>query len=419
MPSSTHHPPYQKRHLEGALAEALADTPVVCILGPRQCGKSTLAQHAAPDRTYVSLDDPTSYQLARLDPKGFVGELPETVTIDEVQRVPELTLAIKQSVDANRKPGRFLLTGSADLLHLPRLSDSLAGRMEWIELQPFSEAEKEEAEGRFLEQWLNGTLKTEISSTVPPQKSTLPGRVVAGGYPEAFRRQSARARQWQEQYVRSIIERDIHDISQIRDGEDVGRLLEYLSHQTAQLLNVTEISKALGHTRATVEKYLSILEKLYLLRRLPAWHRNVQKRLVKTPKLHLRDSGLAAALSGVTETTWTSDRGAFGHLLESFIIQQIHIQAGLLENKPRLWHYRDKDQVEVDCVLTQGRKTWGIEIKAASSADPSDTRGLRRLAEQTGPDFQGGIIFYDGAAILPLDRNCNFYAMPCSKLWEL
>lgn len=419
MPSSAHHPPYQKRHLEGALAEALADTPVVCILGPRQCGKSTLAQHAAPDRTYVSLDDPNSYQLARLDPKGFVGELPEYVTIDEVQRVPELTLAIKQSVDANRKPGRFLVTGSADLFHLPRLSDSLAGRMEWIELQPFSEAEKEGAEGRFLEQWLNGTLRTEISSTVPPQKSTLPGRVLAGGYPEAFRRPPARARQWQEQYVQSIIERDIHDISQIRDGEDVGRLLEYLSHQTAQLLNIAETSKALGHTRATVEKYLSILEKLYLLRRLPAWHRNVQKRLVKAPKLHLRDSGLAAALSGVTESAWTSDRGAFGHLLESFIIQQIHIQAGRLETKPRLWHYRDKDHVEVDCVLTQGRKTWGIEIKAASSADPSDIRGLRRLAEQTGPDFRGGIVFYDGAAILPLERKGNLYAVPISKLWEL
>lgn len=418
MPPSSHNPPYLKRHLEAALAEALADTPVVCILGPRQCGKSTLAQHAAPDRTYVSLDDPNSYQLASLDPKGFIGELPEYVTIDEVQRVPELTLAIKQSVDAIRKPGRFLLTGSADLLHLPRLSDSLAGRMEWIELQPFSEAEKEGADGCFLERWLKGSLKTEISSTVPPRPSALPGRVVAGGYPEAFRRQPARARQWQEQYIRSIIERDIHDISQIREGEDVGRLLEYLSHQTAQLLNVTEISKALGHTRATVEKYLSILEKLYLLRRLPAWHRSVRKRLVKTPKLHLLDSGLAAALSGVTESTWMNDRRVFGHLLESFIVQQIHIQAGRLETKPRLWHYRDKDKVEVDCVLTQGRNTWGVEIKAASTVDLSDTRGLRRLAEQTGNDFQGGVVFYDGAATLPLDRKWNLYGVPISKLWE-
>jgi predicted AAA+ superfamily ATPase len=419
MSSFSHSSTYLKRHQEAALMEALADTPVVCILGPRQCGKSTMAQNADPERTYISLDDPNSFQFASLDPKGFIGELPETVIIDEIQRVPELTLAIKQSVDANRKPGRFLLTGSADLLHLPRLSDSLAGRMEWIELQPFSEAEKEGAQGRFLEQWLSGMLHTEISSTVPPQKSTLPGRVVAGGYPEACRRAPARARQWQEQYLRSIIERDIQDISQIRDGGDIRRLLEYLSHQSGQLLNVAETSNALGHTRATVEKYISVLEKLYLLRRLPAWHRNVQKRLVKTPKLHLCDSGLAAALAGINENTWTADRSAFGHLLESFIIQQVHIQAGLLGTPTRLWHYRDKDKVEVDCVLTQDRSTWGIEIKAAATVSPSDTRGLRRLAEQTGKDFHGGIVFYDGGTILPLDRDLKLYAVPISKLWEL
>lgn len=411
--------PYLNRHLETALAEALADTPVVCILGPRQCGKSTLAIHTAPDRAYVSLDDPGSLHLASLDPKGFIGELPEYVTIDEVQRVPELTLAIKQSVDSNRKPGRFLLTGSADLLQLPRLSDSLAGRMEWIELQPFSEAEKEGASGHFLEQWLNGSLKTGISATVPPRASTLPGRVIAGGYPEAFRRKPERARQWKEQYVRAIIERDIHDISQVKDGEEVGRFLEYMSHQTAQLLNVTETSKALGHTRATVEKYLSILEKLYLLRRLPPWHRNVQKRLIKSPKIHMCDSGLASMLSGITESMWIENRGQFGHLLESFIVQQISIQAGRMGSKTRLWHYRDRDKVEVDCVLTQGRQTWGVEVKAAASIHSSDTKGLRHLAEQAGSDFQGGIVLYDGETMLPLDRELKLYAVPISKLWEL
>jgi len=419
MPPLPDSQPYVKRHLEEALFEALADTPVVCILGPRQCGKSTLAMHAAPDRTYVSLDDPNSYELARLDPKGFIGELPDLVTIDEIQRLPELTLAIKQSVDANRRPGRFLLTGSADLLQLPRLSDSLAGRMEWIELQPFSEAEKEAVDGHFLKQWLQGALKNEVSASNPPQPSTLPKRVIAGGYPEAVRRSHKRARQWLEQYVRSLVDRDIHDISQIRDGEKVGRFLEYLSHQTAQLENITEMAKALGHTRATVEKYLSILEKLYLLRRLPAWHRNVQKRLIKAPKIHLCDSGLTATLSATTESTWMDDRGRFGHLLESVIVQQISIQASRMEPKTRLWHYRDKDKVEVDCVLTQGRRTWGVEVKASASIDPSDFKGLRRLAEQAGDDFQGGIVLYDGNSQLPVDQRLNLYAMPISKLWKL
>lgn len=409
---------YLRRHLEQALLAALADTPVVCILGPRQCGKSTLAQHACPDRTYVSLDDPAVYQLVQLDPKGFIGELPEYVTIDEIQRAPELSLAIKQSVDSNRKPGRFLLTGSADLLQLPRLSDSLAGRMEWIELQPFSEAEKEGSDGLFLQRWLNGEMKTDITDSSPPKASTLPKRVIAGGYPEAITRQPVRARKWQEQYIRSIIERDIHDISQVRDGEEVRRFLEYISHQTAQLLNVTETAKALGHTRATIEKYLSILEKLYLLRRLPAWHRNVQKRLIKSPKVHICDSGLAAALSGISEATWISEREQFGHLLESFIIQQIHVQAALTSTPTRMWHYRDKEQVEVDCVLTQGRRAWGVEVKAAASVNPSDAKGLRRLAEQAGSDFQGGILLYDGDSILPIDQKLKLYAVPISKFWE-
>lgn len=412
-------PPFLKRHLEGALATALEDTPVVCILGPRQCGKSTLAQHLAPNRAYMSLDDQNLYELASADPQGFIGDLPEFVTIDEVQRVPELFLAIKRSVDANRKPGRFLLTGSANLLQLPRLADSLAGRMEWTGLHTFSEAEKQGEPGDFLAQWLGGRLDTKLSATPPPQASELPRRIVAGGYPEAFQRSPARARQWQEQYIQSIIERDIHDISQVKDGRDVALFIEYLAHQTAQLLNVTEIGKALGHTRVTVEKYLAILERLYLVRRLPAWHRNHGKRLVKAPKIHVCDSGLAAALSGTTEAMWMDNRSHFGHLLESFVLHQLALQASWLPRKTRLWHYRDKDKVEVDCVLTQGDQTWGAEIKAAGSITASDSKGLRRLAEQAGSNFRGGIVFYDGTTVLPIDRELKLYAVPLSKLWEL
>jgi len=410
---------YLHRHVEPALAAALDDTPVVCLLGPRQCGKSTLAVHHAPDRAYISLDDRNALELARNDPQGFIGELPERVTIDEVQRVPELTLAIKRSVDTKRRPGRFLLTGSANLLQLPRLSDSLAGRMEVIELQPFTEAEKEGTPGRFLEQWLGGSLDTRLSPTGALQPSTLPRRLIAGGYPESFRRTPARARQWLGQYIRSIIERDIHDVGQIKEGSDIARFIEYLSYRNTQLLNVTAIANALGHTRATTDKYLAILEKLYLARRLPAWHRNTAKRLVKTPKIHIRDSGLAAMLSDTTETLWTQDRSRFGPLLESFVVQQLSTQASWLDPAIRLWHYRDKDQVEVDCVLTRGRNVWGVEVKAANTVGSSDGKGLKRLAAQAGRDFQGGVLFYDGSGVLPLDRKAHLYAIPVSRLWEL
>lgn len=405
-----------ERHLQGSLREALSDTPVVCLLGPRQCGKSTLAAHQDSGRTYISLDDANYLDIARRDPQGLVADLPSSVTIDEIQRAPDLILAIKRSVDADRRPGRFLLTGSANLLQLPRLADSLAGRMECIYLHPFTESEKEGAAGKFLRDWMNGKLAVRLTGSHPSQRSALPARLVAGGYPMACRRPPARARQWLRHYLHSIIERDIHDVAQVKDGEDIARLIELLAHRTGTLLNVSDLATALGHTRVTMERHLAILEKLFLIRRLPAWHRNASKRLVKTPKVHLCDSGLAAMLAGLTEDGWIGERQRFGHLLESFVLQQLVAQAGWTDPDLRFWHYRDKDQVEVDCVITRGSTIWGVEVKAAATVDSSDAKGLRRLAEHAGADFAAGIVFYSGYDILPLG-DPRFLAMPLSKLW--
>jgi predicted AAA+ superfamily ATPase len=327
-------------------------------------------------------------------------------------------LAIKRAVDSDRRPGRFLLTGSANLLQLPQLADSLAGRMECLYLQPFAEAEKEASPGKFLQTWLAGELRVEMTGSRSPGPSELPGRLVSGGYPEASRRSPARARQWLRQYLASIIERDIHDVAMIRDGESLGRLLELLSHRTAGLLNVSELSIVSGSTRRTIEHHLSILEKLFLVRQLPAWHRNATKRLTKSPKIHLGDSGLAAMLSGLTVGEWLSERGRFGHLLESFVLQQLIALAGWTDPDLRFWHYRDKDQAEVDIVLSRGGKIWAAEIKSSRTVGNSDTKGLQRLAALEGDRFQSGIVFYDGDSILPL---CNgaFLAVPISKLWEL
>lgn len=410
---------YIKRHLESSLRLALTDTPVVCLLGPRQCGKSTLAAHLEPERHYISLDDANFLRLATSDPQGFIAELPEYVTIDEIQRVPELTLAIKRSVDMNRKPGRFLLTGSANLLQLPRLADSLAGRMECLYLHPFTESEKEGNSGDFLRAWMAGGIETRLSPSRPLKQSSLPQRLVAGGYPEAFKRVPNRARTWKEQYIQSIIERDIHDIAQVRDGKDIERFIEFLAHRTARLLNVTEAAKALGHTRATVDRYLSILERLFLIRCLPAWHKNSSKRLIKTPKLHFCDCGLAAAISGIADDMWMTERSRFGYLLESFVLQQLNTHASQIDPGIRVWHYRDKDQVEVDCVLTKWNQVWGVEVKAATVVNTSDGQGLRRLASVAGSHFQGGIILYDGTSILPISKESKLFAVPLSKLWEL
>ncbi len=410
-------PPLLPRGIQNAMKDAMKDTPVVCLLGPRQCGKSTLARSFDPGRLYLSLDDVDLLAAATRDPKGFIGQLPDTVTLDEIQRAPDLLLTIKRTVDENRRPGRFLLTGSANLLQLPHLPDSLAGRMECLYLHPLTEAEKSWSPGLFLSKWLNQSLSDNTLREDTMAPSTLPGRIVAGGYPEPQGRSPVRARQWHRQYLSSVIDRDIHDVARVRDSEEVARLLEILSHQTGNLLNISSIANDLRLDRQTVERYVSILERLFLVRRLAPWHRNSAKRLIKTPKIHLVDSGLASSLSGISSGDWLTRRDKFGHLLESFVLQQLIAQAGWTDPDLRFWHYRDKDQVEVDVVMTRGSKVWGVEIKASATLHHSDGNGLRRLAAQSGNDFQSGIIFYDGSTILQLDGP-KILAVPLKFLWE-
>jgi predicted AAA+ superfamily ATPase len=406
------------RPIGSALDIALQDTPVVCLLGPRQVGKSSLARRSAPERTYLDLDNAELRTTAIDDPLGFINSLPEYVTLDEIQRAPELMRAIKISVDNNRKPGRFILTGSANLLLLPQLSDSLAGRMEIIRLHPLTESEKAQAPGRFLELFLAGTLQPEIREEPTAPLHPLSERLLKGGYPEAYFRDLPRAQNWQRQYLQSIIERDVQSVAKVRDVHELTRLLEVLAHQTGSLLNISNLSRDLSLARVTVDHYLSILERLFLIRRVSAWHRNGAKRLVKSAKVHFVDSGLCSALLDLDTDSWNTKRQQFGSVLESFIIQQLVAQAGWTDDRLRFWHYRDKDQAEVDCVITKGSKVWGIQVKAARSVKSADAQGLRRLAAIAGKDFQGGIVFYNGNSILPLGDK-SLMAMPISKLWEL
>jgi len=406
------------RCIRANIEAALADTPVVCLLGPRQCGKTTLVRSFEPKRTYVSLDEEALLATARDDPSGFVAALQGPVILDEVQRAPALLQALKIAVDRDRQPGRFLLTGSANLLLLSQVSESLAGRMEIVHLHPLTEAEKERRPGAFLSAFLTGKLRARVNAEAEISAVSLPSRILAGGYPEPLLRPAERARQWRRQYLQTLIGRDVQDIARIREPEAVARFLELLSHRTAELLNTSGLASDIGINRETVERYLAILERLFLIRRLPAWHRNEARRLVKAPKIHLVDSGLAAALSGLQEVDWLERRDQFGHLLESFVIQQIIAQAGWTDSDLRFWHYRDKDQVEADLVITRGRQVWGIEVKASTTVNPADGRGLRRLADQSGKDFQGGILIYAGTSSLALG-DARLLAVPLSLLWGM
>lgn len=406
------------RLLSASLRTALADTPVVCLLGPRQSGKSTLARKLEPRYAYVTFDDAATLAFAQADPVGFVAALPDPVILDEVQRVPELLRTIKLSVDRDRRPGRFLLTGSANLLLLPRLGDSLAGRMEVVQLHPLTAAEQARAPGGFLAALIKGRLKPEVVVAPTENALALAARVVAGGFPEAVARSETRARAWHREYLRTLVERDVQDIAKVRDVREVSRLLEMLALRTAELLNVSSLGNDLDLRRETVDHYLGICERLYLVRRLSPWHRNASKRLIKTPKVHLMDSGLATTLAGLTVGDWNTQRDRFGHQLESFVVQQLIAQAGWTDHDLRFWHYRDKDQVEVDLVITRGRQTWGVEVKAAATVTPADGRGLRRLAEQCGKDFQGGVLLYAGPGTFKLDVH-GCLAAPLAGLWDM
>ncbi len=408
------------RSLIVAIREAMLDTPVICLLGPRQCGKSTLAMTLEQDRAYISLDEASYHRAATEDPDGFIGRLAERVTLDEVQRVPALMMAIKRSVDKNRKPGRFILTGSANLLLLPGIQESLAGRMEIVPLQPLTESEKDRNPGDFLRQFLDGSIRSApvMGERDDPASLDLPVRLVSGGYPEALTRSPARARQWHRQYVKSIMDRDVNDIARVKDSGDVGRLLELLALRTGTLMNALSLAKELGLHRETVDHYLAILQRLFLLRVLPCWHRHPGKRLLKTPKVYLVDNGLAATFASLSAGDWLERRDQMGRLLESFVVQQVIAQAAWTDPDLRFWHYRDKDQVEVDLVISRGEKVWGIEVKASRSVSAKDGRGLDRLADQCGKDFQGGCVLYDGWDVLPM-AGSRHVAVPLRKLWEI
>lgn len=406
------------RMVESYIANALKDTRVVMITGPRQSGKTTLAKRLIQDNSgggegvFLSLDDSTIQDAAREDPRGFLRQS-YPIIIDEIQRVPELLLAIKENVDNDPTPGRFLITGSANIMTLPRVADSLAGRMETINLFPFAQTELRESNNTFLQDIFSGKPPASKVSVIGEDLVKV---VLAGGYPEALKRSAERRYAWHNAYINDIINRDIKDIANIENLSQIPTLLSVLTEYAGQQINYTEIGRRLELSSATVKKYTSFLQQLYLLKNVNPWFSNKLNRLIRTPKLHFFDSGLLASLRKESIRTIKEDRTSFGALLESFIFSEILKLSTVTPYDYEIFYFRDRDNNEVDVVIEDRTgQVVGIEIKAAATVRRNDFNGLRKLAEARGKKFIAGLVLYDDDMVVPFGS--RMWAAPISALF--
>lgn len=405
------------RFAELRLVEAVGDSPAVLIHGPRQCGKTTLSRvlGSRMGYAYLTFDDAVARGAAQSDPAGFVADLPERAILDEVQRVPSIFSALKQAIDRNRLAGRFILTGSANVLLVPKLADSLAGRMEILRLHPLAQCELARHRPTFLDTLFAGDFKIRQLERLGAQ---LVEKIVAGGYPAALVRPAGRRRAvWYRDYLDTLVQRDVRDLARISSIDALPRLLAAAAAQTAQLLNVSSLAAPFQLSRPTIQDYLTLLERVFLLETLPPWHSNRLRRLVKTPKFHIGDTGLACALLGMDADAVAADRQLLGQLLETFIFQELRRQASWHEEQLRFFHFRDKDGAEVDIVIERGaQKLAGVEVKASATVTAADFRGLHKLKEVAGKSFAAGVVLYDGETVASFgDR---MYAVPLRVLWE-
>lgn len=408
---------YIKRHAEVLISEALQGTPIVLVSGPRQSGKTTLVeQYVTEQRPYITLDDSGTLEAARRDPTGFIRSLGSAV-IDEIQRAPELLLAIKIAVDMDKSPGRFLLTGSANVMTLPAIGDALAGRIAIVELLPLSQAELHGTTGALISHlFASGPL---TFAPRPEFGAELHRLILAGGYPEPLQRESARrSAAWFDDYVRMVVDRDARESSNIEQLEQLPRLVPHLAEQAGQAVNISNLASALQLSRQTVIKYIEALERIYMVRALPPWFSDRVSRLVKTPKVQFFDSGLLAALRGVNQLDPLQPPAVTDALFETFVHAELRKLMSWSEVRTTLCHFRTREQEEVDFVIEDARgRVVGIEIKSGATLRRSDFSGLRKLEAAARERFVRGLILHDHDSITPVSEKIQ--AAPLSLLWTL
>lgn len=404
------------RNMADTILYAMRFARVVGLLGPRQAGKSTLVRKLAEEQLsaeYISLDEEPARSLAAADPAGFLAARGSCTVIDEIQRVPELMLAIKARVDRDPTPGQLLITGSANLRRVPTVSDALPGRVDYLTLWPLTQGEIAGWRDEFLARMFAG--EPPVLADAPLGRHEYASTLLAGGFPEARSRPETARSLFFSSYVESIVERDVPDVSRVREPSAIATLLRLVAARSSGLARYDSLAREVGVDGKTVKAHLDVLERLFLIRVRRSWHVNLGKRQVKASKLYVSDSGLLGALVGADAGRVRDDSGFAGSLFETFVVTELERQASWFGEPLTFWHYRE-DGHEVDAIVERpSGEIVGIEVKASATVRPRDFAGLRRLRERVGERMRCGAVLYAGARTIQVAD--GMWALPLQALW--
>lgn len=397
-----------KRSILNDIKEYLNYFPAVLISGARQVGKSTLILNLGIDN-YYTLDDINLFRAAKKDPKGFIANSPKPMIIDEIQRVPELLITIKEHIDKDRKNGEFILTGSANLKGFKEISDSLAGRVAIIELFGLSLKEKYANHSSNLIDELNKNL--DNLAFKKRDNFNIYEDIINGGYPEINKIDSQKAKYlWFSSYIRTYVEADTKDISNIKNMDKFINMYRLLMLRSSNIFKKSEIQNEAGLDNKTFDSYFSVLEHIYQIQTLKPYFSNELKRVIKTPKIYALDSGILCHLFGISSKDELLNSNHKGAIIETFIFNEL-IKANTYANKKaNLFYYRTSDAKEIDFILDFTDKTIAIEVKSSSTIDNNSFKHIKHLKSELKDKFDKGIVFYDGDSVLKFGD--GLYAMP-------
>jgi predicted AAA+ superfamily ATPase len=410
-----------RRLAETELVDALEDTPVVLVHGPRQTGKSTLVQSVGQKRgaAYLSLDDPIPRSRATEDPAGLLEGYKQTLIIDEVQRAPQLFLALKASIDRDRRPARFILTGSANVFALPKIADSLAGRISIVDLSPLAQCEIEGVAANFVDRIFEDIGSVRVTDGgVEEAGISLGERMARGGYPEPLSRAKPNRRDaWFADYVRTLLERDVRDFANIDGLAQMPRLLKLLAVRCGSSLNVADLAAETRIPNTSLHRYLDLLKAIFLTFQVPAWSFEEAAKLAKSPKTFLVDSGLVCYLRSLSAEGLGRDPDVMESVMKNFVATELQKLCGFSVTRPALFHLRTVRRLEVDFVLeSRGGEIIGIQVTGASQPLPAHLEGLSYLRELAGDRFKGGVLLTQGGMVEPVGTGIT--SMPVSALWS-